>query len=62
MFKKGISLHCFNLLKEVCFMNNKAFYIKYEDHNSFDVLYTGSVNLPRKKKKRLRKMIKEYRH
>lgn len=39
-------------------LNNKALYIQYDSGiSSFDILYEGSKNLPRKTKKKLRKYI-----
>jgi len=50
--------HLFKFLKKVTMLNNKALYIQYDSGiSSFDILYEGSKNLPRKTKKKLRKYI-----
>lgn len=55
---KFLPIHLFGFLKDVSFLNNKALYIEYpEGYNSFDVLFQGSKILPRKKKKKLRKLL-----
>jgi hypothetical protein len=56
--KKYLPMHLFNFLKETSFLNSKALFIEYpEGYNSFEILFEGSKNLPRKEKKKLRKML-----
>lgn len=51
-------LHMFNFLKEVSFLNNRVLLIIYEDGTtSADILAKGAKHLPRKQKKRLKKLI-----
>lgn len=50
--------HLFPFLKEVAFLNNKATFVSYSTgRTSFDILFDGSKQLPRKQKKKLRSMI-----
>ncbi len=56
--KKYLPMHLFNFLKEVAFLNNKALKMDYPDgYTNFEIMFEGSKNLPRKTKKRLRKII-----
>lgn len=55
---KYSNMSLFNFLKEAAFINNEALNITYPDGNtSINVLLEGSKNLPRKAKKKLRKLI-----
>lgn len=56
--RKYLPMYLFGLLKDLAFFNNKALKIVYPSgYNSLEVLYEGSKDLPRKKKKALRKLI-----
>jgi hypothetical protein len=56
---KYSNMSVFNLLKESAFLNNKALLITYPNgYTSFNILFEGSKNLPRKAKKKLRNLIK----
>lgn len=61
MKKLSLPMHLFTFLKEVTLLNNKALFIEYDNYgcNSFDILFEGSKNLPRKQKKKLRKLLKK---
>ena len=51
-------LHLFRFLKEITLLNSKATLVKYANGStSYDVLFIGSKILPRKLKKRIRKLI-----
>jgi len=47
----------FNLLYEITMLNGHAPRIEGEDYNSFKILFEGSKNLPRKRKKQLRRLL-----
>jgi len=54
-----INLNLFPFIKAVTLFNNKAVLVEYQDgYTSFEVLFEGSKLMPRKLKKRLRKLIK----
>jgi hypothetical protein len=56
--KKHLNMYLFNFLKEVALLNNKAFYVEYQNGTtSFDILFEGSKKLPRKSKKRIRSLL-----
>lgn len=50
----------FPFLMEVSLLNHRAVFIEYpdSDYTSHDIMFEGSKNLPRKKKKKLRKLLK----
>jgi hypothetical protein len=56
--KKYLPMHLFGLLKETAFLNNKALKMDYPDgYTSVEIMFEGSKNLPRKTKKKLRKLL-----
>jgi hypothetical protein len=58
MKKKYLPMHLFRFLKEVALLNNKSTLIQYPDgYNSNEILFEGSKQLPRKLKKRLRRLL-----
>lgn len=58
--KKHLNMTLFPFLLEVSFLNNKVLNLTYENGSTtFDILFEGSKNLPRKKKKKIRKLIKK---
>lgn len=59
MSKRSIlPMYLFPFLKETAFLSNKALKVTYESgFTSYDILFEGSKDLPRKQKKKLRKLI-----
>jgi hypothetical protein len=56
--KKYLPMTNFNLLYEIVMLNGKHINIQYPDgYSSTEILMEGSKRLPRKKKKKLRKLI-----
>lgn len=52
-------MHLFTLLYELAMFNGSALYLEYPDgYTSFEILFEGSKKLPRKRKKKIRKMLK----
>lgn len=59
--KKWLNMSLFSMLKEIALLNNKVLLIEYPSgYTSLEILFEGSKLLPRKKKKLLRKLIKNY--
>ena len=56
---KKVSLRLFDFQKEVTLLNKKALFVEHrEGYNSYEILYFGSMSLPRKQKKEIRNFIK----
>lgn len=57
--KRYLPMHLFPFLMEVSLLNNRALFVEYpdRDYTSHDILFEGSKNLPRKKKKKLRNLL-----
>lgn len=56
---KHLNMSLFPFLKEVAFLNNKVSNTSYVNgYTSIDILLEGSKSLPRKAKKKLKKLIK----
>jgi len=53
--KRSLPMHLFPFLMEVSLLNNRALFIEYpdSDYTSHDIMFEGSKNLPRKKKKKI---------
>lgn len=55
---KQLNMSLFPMLKEIAFLNSKAFNVEYANGTtSNEILFEGSKQLPRKSKKRLRKLL-----
>lgn len=57
--KRSLPMHLFPFLMEVSLLNNRALFIEYpdSDYTSHDIMFEGSKNLLRKKKKKLRNSL-----
>lgn len=57
--KRHLNMTLFPFLLEVSLLNSRVINLTYENGSTVkDILFEGSKNLSRKKKKRIRKLIK----